>query len=108
MKIAVSSANGNQISGHADRCATYLMYELTPNQTVRQSRVTLDPTQLLSHLEDRLSAHPEHPLHGIDAFITQSLAQTLNQHLIKDGIQVVQTQEQTPLHVINSLALTLK
>ena len=108
MKIAVSSENGNHITGYADQCSNFLLYELSPNQTIRQSLVTLSPSQTLKNLSERLSLHPQHPLHGIDAFVTQSLAENLKNKLGADGIKVVQTSEQAPLNVINGLELTLK
>ncbi len=107
MKIAVTSANGRTICGHAGKCPGYLIYELTADQTVHQTRVKLESSQVLKNLHGQLSLHPEHPLYGINTFITQSLGEGLESRLSSDGIQVVQTDQLDPLLVINGLELTM-
>ena len=74
MKIAVTSANGRTISGHAGKCPGYLLYELNSDQTVRQKHIKLDSSEVLKNMSGQLSSHPEHPLFGINAFVTQSLS----------------------------------
>jgi len=107
MKIAVSSADGRTISGHAGLCPEYLIIELNKDQTVRQKVIKLDKEQFLKNVKDKLSMHPEHPLFGIDAFVTQGLGENLHNMLSEDGIQVFKTNESDPLNAINGLNLTM-
>ena len=108
MKIAVSSDDGITISGHAGKCLDFLVYELNADQTIRQKQVHLGTNELLKDFSGPLSSNPQHPLSGIDAFITQSLGEGLQSRLNFDGISIIQTQETYPLDVINTMTLTLK
>lgn len=108
MKIAVTSANGRDITGPAGRCPSFLLYELKADQTIRQKHIMLDSNEVLTNTSGPLSANPNHPLAGIDAFITNGLGDGLETRLNHDGISVIETQEIEPLSVINTLTLTLK
>jgi len=107
MKIAVTSANGKTICGHAGKCPGYLIYELNKDQTIRQKHIKLSSSEVLKNVMGQLSSHPEHPLFGINAFITQSLGEGLEERLKQDHIFVLLTNETDPLNVVNSLELTL-
>lgn len=108
MKIAVTSANGKNITGPAGQCPSFLIYELNSDQTIRQKHIRLATNEVLTNTSGPLSANPNHPLSGIDAFITRSLPENIQTRLDFDGIHVIQTQEVEPLNVINSLTLSLK
>ena len=107
MKIAVTSANGKTICGHAGKCPGFLIYELNKDQTIRQTHIKLSADEVLRNLTGTLSTHPEHPLYGIDTFITNSLGEGLIEKLQNDGIKVLQTDDSDPLTALNQLALTL-
>ena len=108
MKIAVTSANGRDITGPAGQCPSFLLYELKSDQTIRQKHVMLTSSEVLTNTSGPLSENPLHPLAGIDAFITNSLGDGLESRLNHDGISVIKTKEVEPLSVINTLTLSLK
>ncbi len=107
MKIAVSSANGRTICGHAGKCPGYLIYELSKDQTIHQKHIKLSSNEVFKNLQGQLSQHPEHPLFGIDSFITQSLGEGLLERLQADGIAVMTTDELEPLNAVNQLQLSM-
>jgi predicted Fe-Mo cluster-binding NifX family protein len=106
MKIAVSSTDGRTITGHEGMCQDYILIEVNKDQTIRQKHIKLEKSQFLKNLTGQLSNQPDHPLAGIDAFITKNMAENLQSILNKDGIKVLKTNETEPLNVINGLDLT--
>jgi predicted Fe-Mo cluster-binding NifX family protein len=105
LKIAMTSPNGQTLSGHAGKCPGYLVFEIADGQIVRQNHIKLSREQTLRHLEGGLSHHPEHPLHGINAFVTQGLGDGLMQRLLLDNIAVYQTTAEDPTSALKQLNL---
>ena len=108
MKVAITSENGKTICGHTGECPGFLMYKLNPDQTIDLQYIKLSESQMLKNMQGSISSHPEHPLYGIDAFVTQSMSTWLMERLKKENINVVQTTETEPLNALNALTLTFK
>lgn len=106
MKIAVTSANGKTICGHAGKCPGFLIYEICKNQTIHQKRIQLSKEQTLRNFSGPLSELVDHPLSGINAFITQGLGEGLRERLEIDGIKVIETNDLDPLLAVNRIELT--
>lgn len=103
MKIAVTSPNGKTISGHAGRCPGFLIYEIDDNADLHKSHLKLTKEQVFRKLAGQLTDYPEHPLQGIDLLVTQSIGEGLKSKLRLNDIEVLQTSENNPDDVINSL-----
>lgn len=106
MKIAITSANGKTICGHAGKCPGFLIYEISKNQTIHQTHIKLAKQQTLKNFAGPISDLEDHPLRGINTFITQSLGEGLKARLEKDGIQVIETEDQEPLLAVNRMDLS--
>lgn len=106
MKIAVTSANGRTICGHAGKCPGFLIYEINKDQTIRQTHIKLTREQTLRESSLPISKIPDHPLKGITVFITQGLGEGLINRLQQDNIKVIQTDDFDPLVAINRIELT--
>lgn len=91
MKIALTSPNAKTLSGHAGRCPGYLIFTINSEKMVDKQHIKLTKEQVFKHLSGPLSRHTQHPLYGIDAFITQGLGEGLKQRLQQDGIKVFTT-----------------
>lgn len=104
MKIAFSSPNGKTLAGHAGKCPGFVVMEIQDGQVIASERVKLTKDQVFSQLSGPLSAQADHPLKGIDLFVTQSCGQGLVQRLKRDGIEVIQTEAQTPQAFMESWA----
>ncbi|WP_051145176.1 NifB/NifX family molybdenum-iron cluster-binding protein [Thiomicrorhabdus sp. Kp2] len=103
MKIAITSPNAKTISGHAGKCPGYLIYEIDSNQDIQKTHIKLTKEQVLKNLSGALSLNTEHPLYGIDTFITQSLGEGLKNRLAQDNIKVYTTENSDPETIIQSL-----
>ena len=103
MKIAITSPNGKTISGHAGKCPGYLIYEIDANNDMQKSHIKLTKEQVFKNFSGALSKNPEHPLYGINVFITQGLGEGLNNRLAQDNIQVITTTETQPEIVLATI-----
>lgn len=108
MKVAVTSENGRTICGHNGECPGFIIYQLNNDQSVKFNYVQLNESQALINLKGTLASYPEHPLHGIDAFVTQRLEEWLRRRLRSENIEVLQTDETDALNAINLLHLSFK
>jgi len=105
MKVAVSSANGKTICGHAGKCPGYLVFEMQGDQKITQLHVKLSRNQILKHFHGLLSQSSDHPLFGINALITKSLGEGLRGRLLRDGIKVIDTVLVHPMIAINNICI---
>ena len=103
MKIAITSPNAKTISGHAGKCPGYLVYEVDADRNIRKSHIKLTKEQVFKNFSGPLSKNINHPLSGIDTFVTQSLGEGLNNRLSRDGIRVYLSESSDPEFVIKSL-----
>ena len=103
MNIAITSPNAKTISGHAGKCPGYLIYELDQNKIINKFHIKLTKEQVFKNFTGTLSQTPNHPLHGINIFITQSLGEGLNNRLTQDNIKVLTTSEEDPEVILNAI-----
>ncbi|MBF6059112.1 MULTISPECIES: NifB/NifX family molybdenum-iron cluster-binding protein [Thiomicrorhabdus] len=96
MKIAITSPNAKTVSGHAGKCPGYLVFDVEDGQIVSQTHIKLGKEQVFRNFSGSLSATPEHPLNGIQGFISQSMGDGLIKRLLSDGIQVQVTEQNLP------------
>jgi len=95
MKIAITSPNAKTIAGHAGKCPGYLIYEIK-DDNITKSHIKLPKEQVFKNFSGTLSQNPNHPLYGINIFITQSLGEGLSNRLTQDNIKVYTTAEEDP------------
>lgn len=107
MKIAVTSPNAKTIAGHAGKCPGYLVFEVENKQIVSKTHIKLTREQTFRNFSGLLSESEEHPLKGINIFITQSLGEGLSNRLTQDGINIHITSVNEPEQVVQSLLETL-
>ncbi|MBN2866588.1 MAG: hypothetical protein JXK16_11335 [Thiotrichales bacterium] len=100
MKIAVSSANTEKISGPAIACNSFLIYETLNQKIINKRHIRLKSEELLSALKLPLSKLPTHPLNGIECLISESLGTGLSQKMIDQGIQTLATNGMEPDGVV--------
>lgn len=105
LTIALTSPNGQTLAGHAGKCPGFLLWRIENARLLQQSHIKLSREQTLRHLEGGLSQHPNHPLHGISAFVTQGLGEGLKHRLKSDGIAVYETDLDEPLAALEQLGL---
>lgn len=101
----MTSPNAKTISGHAGKCPGFLIYEIQADHHVVKSHLKLSKEQTFKHFNGPLSQHPQHPLNGINIFITQSLGDGLLNRLKKDHIKVITTDETNPDLLIEELTI---
>ena len=103
MKIAITSPNEKTIAGHAGKCPGYLIFEVDGGEIVNQYHIKLSKEQVFKNLSGPLSKHPQHPLTGIDAFITQGLGDGLKRRLQEDNIHDYTTELTMPVEAVNAV-----
>lgn len=100
MKIAVTSFNSMNITGPAKACGSFLIYQIENKQIMNKSHIRLSQSERFDQLKQPLSKLPEHPLHGINCLITESLGQGMFEILDKAGIETLSTNGSDPDGVI--------
>lgn len=91
MRIAVSSQNFKNITGHAGKSRRFLVYDLAPGQApIEQKRLDL-PKEMSLHAYHG----PDHPLYQLqlDAILTGGAGERFCERMAEPGIQVMMTAE---------------
>ncbi|MBU1236501.1 MAG: nitrogen fixation protein [Gammaproteobacteria bacterium] len=93
MRIAVSSQNFRQVTGHAGHARRFLVFNVDGVASIELvDRLDL-PKELAIHgFDDRVP----HPLYGMDVLITGGAGEGFKQRLAQRGVQVVATAETDP------------
>jgi hypothetical protein len=96
MKIAVSTADGVRLSGHAGKARRWLVHEdgLPPRDLV------LDADQLFHHWRGTPGTHP---LEGMDLLVTASAGEGFVRRLERLGVRVVMTSERSIRHILRRI-----
>lgn len=92
MKIAVSSQNQTQVTGHLGRCQKFWIYEVEDRAI--QGKEPLQLTKDLSFHES--SPKDPHPLDTVQVLISGGIGQGLARRLASKGIQPLITTETDP------------
>ncbi|WP_051640743.1 NifB/NifX family molybdenum-iron cluster-binding protein [Thiomicrorhabdus sp. Milos-T2] len=103
MKIAITSPNAKTIAGHAGKCPGYLIFEVEDGEIMNQYHIKLSKEQVFKNFSGPLSKNPQHPLNGINAFITQGLGDGLKQRLAKDQINAYTTELTNPEEAVQAV-----
>lgn len=103
MKIAITSANGRSICGHAGKCPGFLVYSFEDENSAEPTHIKLKKDQVFKNMNGFLSDNLQHPLYGIDMLITQSLGSCLKTRLQMDNIEVLTTNADNPAMLINQI-----
>lgn len=93
MKIAITSQNRREITGHAGKCRNFWIYEVAEGSTPAvKNKDLLELTKEQSFHE--YNGKGPHPLDGVDVFITGGMGGGMRQKLANKGIRGITTQEQ--------------
>jgi predicted Fe-Mo cluster-binding NifX family protein len=92
MKIAVSSQNRREITGHAGRCRKFWIYEIEDQQTKGKELLEL-PKEQSFHESSPQSAHP---LDDVTVMISGGMGQGMLRRLAAKGIIGIITEEKEP------------
>lgn len=92
MKIAVTSQNRKDVTGHAGKCRRFWIYEIAGRDVVGRALLELpiDQSFHASHGAD------PHPLDGVDVLICGGMGGGLGQRLRQRGIEALVTTKTTP------------
>ena len=89
MKIALTSQNRKEVTGHAGQCRNFWIAELDERKVVSRSLVELERTETFHETGD---GFPQ-ALQGIDMLISGGMGPGLRQRLAARGIAAIVTTE---------------
>jgi predicted Fe-Mo cluster-binding NifX family protein len=98
MKIAITSQNRRDITGHAGRCRNFWLFEVDDGIVIDSSLVELSKEDSFHDS----SPHAPHPLDGIDVLITGGMGDGLRARLARRGIEALVTTETQPELAVKS------
>jgi predicted Fe-Mo cluster-binding NifX family protein len=91
MKIAIATDDFERVSGHAGQATRWLLYDCAAGgQAGPAQRISLDPTQVFHHWEDR----GPHPLDGVELIVARSAGDGFLRRMQKRGVEVLLTGEE--------------
>lgn len=99
MKIAFSSQNRKDITGHAGQCRRFRIFEVEGQSVVADSFVELPADQTFH------SSHHAWPqaLEGVRVLVTGGMGQGLRHRLAAQGVRAVVTAETSPERALAAL-----
>ena len=92
MKIAVTSQNRREVTGHAGRCRNFWVYDVDDGIVLDSRLVELAKE---SSFHDS-APHAPHPLDGVDVLISGGMGDGLRMRLARRGIEALVTTERDP------------
>ena len=92
MRIAVTSQNLKQVTGHAGRCRSFIVFEPAGGEPGAPQPIQLSAEEVF-HEWGGATAHP---LAGINVLITAGIGAGLADRLRRRGVQTVVTDETDP------------
>ncbi len=106
MRIAISSQNFREVTGHAGHARRFLVFDVDGSSSINLvGRLDL-PKELAIHGFDNRAAHP---LYDMDVLITGGAGEGFKQRLAQRGVRVVATGETDPEAAVRDfLAGTVK
>ncbi len=97
MKIAITSQNRKDITGHAGKCRKFWLYEVENGQVHNKQLVELALEQSFHEVAHASApATTPHPLAGISVLIAGGMGRGLQNRLKQQGILAVATSETEP------------
>lgn len=102
MKIAITSQNRREITGHAGRCRNFWIYEIAEEapQAVKDKQLLELPKEQSLHEH---AGNGPHPLDGVDVLITGGMGGGMRQRLAGKGIRGITTPETDPDRAVADL-----
>ncbi|MBT8420633.1 MAG: NifB/NifX family molybdenum-iron cluster-binding protein [Gammaproteobacteria bacterium] len=99
MKIAITSQNRREVTGHAGKCRKFWIYEIAEDSSpvVKDKKLLELPKE--QSLHEHSGAEP-HPLDVVNVFITGGMGGGMRQKLARKGIRGITTPETDPDKVI--------
>jgi predicted Fe-Mo cluster-binding NifX family protein len=106
MRIAITSQNFREVTGHAGHARRFLVFEVTgPESISLVDRLDLPKEMAIHGFDDRTA----HPLYDMDVLITGGAGEGFKQRLAQRGVRVIATAETNPEAAVRDLlAGTLK
>jgi len=92
MKIAVTSQNRKEVTGHAGRCRKFWVFEAQDKEIVGRELLELAKEHCFHDMAPEIAA----PLEAVDVLIVGGMGSGLRERLARKGIAVVVTQEMDP------------
>lgn len=92
MKIAVTSQNKREITGHAGKCRKFWIYEVTKDKINKKTLLELPKEQSFHES----SAQTPHPLDDIQVLIVGGMGSGLVRRLSMKDIESIVTSEKEP------------
>ncbi|MEN8218773.1 MAG: NifB/NifX family molybdenum-iron cluster-binding protein [Pseudomonadota bacterium] len=92
MKIAITSQNKREVTGHAGKCRKFWIYEVSEGKIGEKNLLDLPKEQSFHES----SPHAPHPLDGIQVFISGGMGAGLIRRLEVKGIEGIVTSEKSP------------
>ncbi|RKZ77882.1 MAG: nitrogen fixation protein [Candidatus Parabeggiatoa sp. nov. 1] len=105
MKIAITSQNKREITGHAGKCRKFWIYEVSDGKVGERNLLELPKEQSFHES----SANGAHPLDDINVLISGGMGMGMIRRLEMKGIEGIITSETEPDKAVTSyLAGTLE
>jgi predicted Fe-Mo cluster-binding NifX family protein len=92
MKIAVTSQNRREITGHAGKCRKFWIYEITENKIDKKTLLELPKEQSFHESSPQIP----HPLDDVQVLIVGGMGMGLASRLSMKGIEGIVTSEKEP------------
>ena len=106
MKIAITSQNKREITGHAGKCRKFWIYEINEGKISNKELLEFSKEESLHEVGHNGGVHPV--LENLQAFITGGMGQGMVNRLQMQGIDGIITSETDPDKAITAyLAGTL-
>lgn len=99
MKIAVSSQNKKEVTGHAGKCLKWWIFEIQDNEIINKNYLELEKEQSFHNSPGNLV----HPLDGIDILISLGMGDGMKRRLESKGTKAVITAEKNIDTVISEI-----
>jgi predicted Fe-Mo cluster-binding NifX family protein len=106
MRIAVTSQNFREVTGHAGHARRFLVFNVDESTSINLvDRLDLPKEMAIHGFDDRTA----HPLYDMDVLITGGAGEGFKQRLAQHGVRVIATGETDPETAVRDmLAGTLK
>ncbi len=91
MKIAITSQNKKDVTGHAGRCRKFWIYNLENNKVVHKELLEIPREMVFHNHRDE-----NHPIDGVDMLLTGGMGNGLRKRMHAKGIQALIIKETHP------------
>jgi predicted Fe-Mo cluster-binding NifX family protein len=92
MKIAITSQNRREVTGHAGKCRKFWIYQISDGKIGEKNLLELPKEQSFHES----SPQTPHPLDEVEVLITGGMGMGLSRRLSMKGIEAIVTSEISP------------